>query len=235
MKKNILLITICICVTIIGIKTNVYAAASAPDNGSSNTNLAELKNGYNNSNPTLNVKSKGFVTIYAKSECDPSTKKCTYQYQGLSVGESADKLLERAVKCENGESYISYNADNVQSGGSDVKDEWKNPLATKTTIYWSEDYYITCSNTAPAAGSGQVSLGSSGSSNNSSSTGSSSNSGDTSSSVPSSSSNQNYNSSTTVDNSATGIETYYIVLAIIAVVAYALMFFVKKYNLFKNI
>lgn len=234
MKKNILLITMCICVALFGINTNVYAAASSPDNGSSYEDLAELKKGYNNSNPTLNVKSKGFVTIYAKSECSASTKKCTYQYQGLSVGESADKLLSSAVKCENGESYISYNADYVQSGGTDVKDEWKgnDSKTSDTTYYWSEDYYITCSNTAPSEGSGQVSLGSSGGSN---STGSSSNTGNTSSNGTSSSSSQNYSSSTTVNNSDTGVETYYIVLAIIAVVAYALMFVVKKYNLFKNI
>lgn len=232
MKKNILLITICLSLAIIGIKTDVYAAASAPDNGSSSTNLSELKSGYNNSNPTLNVKSKGFVTIYAKSECDPSTKKCTYQYQGLSVGESADKLLSRAIKCENGESYVSYNADQIQSGGNDVKDEWKNPLSAKTTIYWSEDYYITCSNTAPAEGSGQVSLGNSGSNSGSSSSSSSNNSSTTGTS---SGTNQTYGSSTTVNNSDTGIETYYIVLAVIAVLAYAVTFLVKKYNLFKNI
>ena len=44
-----------------------------------------------------------------------------------------------------------------------------------------------------------------------------------------------YESSTAEDNVDTGVETYYIILIVVAIVSYAIMKVVKKYNLFKNI
>lgn len=222
MRKTNYFIIITILLFSFGIRVN--AASYAVDDGSTNQNLTDLKQGYS-STPSLSVTGQGFIKVYGKSTCYSSSKKCDYQYQTLNSNQAVEELL-KTVKCTNGEKNITYT--NNGSGGIAYGLNSSNlgaytgteALTSDTTYYWSEDYYVTCTNNASSSSSGQKIL-------------SISDSGSNNSSNNSTTTTKAYSSSTTVDNSTTGVETYYIVLGIVAVLCYSLMLIIKKYNKFK--
>ena len=78
-------------------------------------------------------------------------------------------------------------------------------------MYWNEDYDIVCTNNSSSS---TVEL-------------SNANSG--------SSSNGGYNSSTSTENPEQGVETYYIILGLAAIITYVISIVIKKQNLFKKI
>lgn len=230
MRKINYFIILTIMLLSFGIKVN--AASYAVDDGSTSQNLTDLKKGFS-STPSLSVTGQGFVKVYGKSTCYASSQKCDYQYQTLNSNQAVEELLKN-IKCTNGEKNITYT--NNGSGGTAYGLNSSNlgaytgrdPLTSDTTYYWSEDYYVTCTNNTSSSSSGQKILtisdsGSNNSSNNSTNNGNSS----------ATTTTQAYNSSTTVDNSTTGVETYYIVLGIVAILCYSLMLIIKKYNKFK--
>ncbi len=227
MKKFKIFYVLIIGMLFLNFNINVFAASGKADDGSNDQELADLKSGYN-STPSLSVTEQGFVKVYGKSECVASTKKCTYNYQGLKQGESVENILKN-VKCANGEKNIVYT--NQGSGGiayglnpsSLGTYSGTTELTKDTTFYWSEDYFVKCTNDSSASSSSQtvIEIGSGNSSTSTTTT------------SPVQTTTQPYNSSTTVENSSTGIETYYIVLIIVSLISYSLMLIIKKYNKFK--
>ena len=222
---------IIVTILLFAFSINVTAASYAPDDGTTNQTLTDLKKGFS-STPSLSVTGQGFVKVYGKSICYARSQKCDYQYQTLNIGQAVEELLKN-VKCTNGEKNITYT--NNGSGGTAYGLNSNNlgtysgteALTSDTTYYWSEDYYVTCTNNSTSSSSGQKVLNISDSGN------SSSNNSSTNSDTNNTTTTKAYNSSTTVDNSTTGVETYYIVLGIVAILCYSLMLIIKKYNKFK--
>lgn len=227
MRNKILIITI-LLVVFVGVKLNVFAATYQECNSDSSscTFKAEYEKAF-----SKEVTSSDTVTVYARSVC--SSGSCTYRYQGQysDVGD----VLKKGIKCTNGESYINYKLSS--SGGA----SFKGTSTYEGTVYWNEDYVVTCTtNSTSTSDSKNVALKESSSSGNTSgntSSDSSSGTSDTSTgtSTGTSTSGDSYQSSDTVDNEETGVNTYFIVLGIVAIISYGFMLVVKKYNLFKKI
>lgn len=214
MKRIFILIILLI--TVVTYKVDAVTNAII-DDGSSNEALTALKNKYNNPNIT-NINDKGFVEVFAKSECKTSNKLCKVTYQNLSEGISIDEFLKKYVKCSNNAKYISYDPNNISSGGINYKGNYSG--SNDITVYFSENYYVSCvEGSTVKQNEHSVVLDGSASANE----------------TISSNTKTSYESSSTVDNSSTGIETYYIVLGIIGLSAYIITLIVKKYNLFKKI
>lgn len=196
-------------VALLGVKLEVNADNTYAPSGAANYDT--LKNGYNNNTLSkVNVSSaNATVTLYGKSECSGSS--CTYNYAGSY--KNFKDALSKAVVCSNGEKYISY-----QSTGEGGKTNYMedNKANYTGTVYWSEDYYVTCTNTS----SGDTII----ETNN-----------DTTNTTITTTTTKVYSGSTTTNNPQTGVNTYFIVLGLVAVISYVFMVIVKRFNLFKKI
>ena len=148
------------------------------------------------------------IEIYGYSRCTVAAG-CTYSYQGVK-NTNLEQLLAQSITCSNGSNKISYSP--AASAVTDFKStDYKND----DEVYWREDYTVTCT----SDGNVQV--------EDTSNTGTASTTTRPASGTP--------GSATGTDNVDTGVETYYIVLFIVAIVSYLLMRVIKKYNLFKSI
>ena len=217
MKKNKLLI---ILISMFIFNSNVFAATSAKAN---DANYSTLKTSYEKGIVQKTVSSENeMITIYGRSSCDSTG--CTYNYANNASYTSFEEVLKRTVKCSNGEQYIKYST-SYGDGGKDYKNS--NPTNYEGEVYWSEDHFVSCTTSSTgSAGEEIVQLPSTGgTSTGGTSTGGTSTGGTSS----------GYGSSTTTDPSATGVETYYIIIGIVGLITYGLMMTIKKYNLFKNI
>lgn len=216
--KNKISFIIVLLVAFIGISLSVSAATYQECNSDSDSSCT-FKALYEKSFSEEITTSKD-VTVYARSTCSNGTCKYTYQGQYSDVGD----VLSRGIKCKNGESHINYTL--TSSGGA----SFKGTSTYEGTVYWSEDYRITCTNDSSASSEGKNVLLKETSSSGGSTSGSSS-----SGSTGTSTSGDNYQTSDTVDNEELGVNTYFIVLGIVAIISYGFMIVVKKYNLFKKI
>ena len=201
MKNVVKLLSIIICMFCFSI--NVFAATTPFVENGDNEDTYGLKNKYNSFSKTTVSSSNTSVTLYGKSECDGS--KCTIMYSA-SKNSSFKDALARAVTCANGEKYISYMSQD-SSGNVGFKEDNKEKL--DGTAYWDEDYIVSC--TDESSGTYVVTL------SNDSSTSSTDTSTTTTTTVYEDDSSASYSSSSTVSNQQTGVNTYFIVLSIIAV------------------
>ncbi len=223
MKKRILIL-VAIFISFISFRNDIFAANDYAKEG--DTNYSTLKSLYDGGLSKFNISSSNtLITLYGKSVCS-SGSNCVYQYDNSGTT-SFEEILKKYVSCSNGEKYITYQS--TGSGGSDFKGD--NNTNYTGTVYWSEDYYITCTSSQ----TGDTTIGVTNSNTGSSTDNNSSNTSETNSSTSSSSSNNDYSSSSTEKSPQTGVETYYIVLAILAVISYGSLLLVKKLNLFKKI
>lgn len=203
-----------------GLGLNVDAANEVATEDSSN--YSSLQTQYNKGVQTTTINGSGTVTLYGYSSCTSSG--CDYTYAKKSS--DFKEVLRTSVVCSGGEGYITYQV----TGGADGY-KTSNSAGYTGNAYWSEDFIVTCTNDST---SGNVEkLENSNAGNNGGSTNEdNSNGGNTNSGT---SSGSEYDSSSTVDSEETGVETYYIVLGIVAIITYVSMVVIKKYNLFKNI
>lgn len=208
--KNKMFLIIVLLVSFLIVKSNVFAATYQEcDDGS-----CSFKSLYEKSFSVNVTSSNDDVTVYARSICENGNCKYTYQGQYSDVAD----VLSRGVKCTNGEKYINYILSS-SGGGS-----FKGTSEHSGTVYWSEDYKIVCTNDSSSTASQgeKIELKDSGTSGSTSS-------GNTGSG------NNEYQSSGTVNNEELGVNTYFIVLALVSIISYGFMLVVKKYNLFKKI
>lgn len=203
MKKKIILSII--MMGLVAARINVKAATNAAPG---DDKYSTLQSSYNAGITTTKISNSDWVTIYGKSVCD-SNGSCVNSYvDGIKDRET---VLTKSITCTNGQKYITYDT-NVSSGKSDTgayTDASGNAVKS-ATVYWSEDIYVTCT--------------------------------DTNSGIPSNTGNTNVGNNNagstndgTVENPQTGVNTYFVVLGIVAVVSYGFMILVKKFNLFKKI
>lgn len=225
MKKGIINIVL-IVISMFMININVYAA-NAGSSAAGTTLYNELKSNYDKNKSSLSktsINNSGMVTLYGYSSCNGSS--CSINYMGISS--KVEEALAQVVTCSNGEKFINYQ--NTGTGGAtDFMEDNKAEL--NGDAYWSVDYQVTCTTTN--TGSSNVEL----SNTSNSSTNSGSNTTNNGSNIASSTTttNTNYNTSSTTNNENTGVNTYFVVLGLVAIISYVFMLCVKKYNLFKNI
>ena len=210
---------------------NVFAATNANEGSSE---YSSLKSSYDRGTITYNVSSSDTVILYGKANC--SGNSCSLQY-AASSNNNVEDALAKSVICTNGETKISYTQ---SASGKDAYDSTKTTNINYSGIgYYSEDYEVKCDSEGAVTlsnNSTSTTGTSSGSSSGSSSSSSGSSSGSSSSSSESSSSSSgSYNSGSTVDNESTGVNTYFVVLGITALISYVFMLLVKRFNLFKKI
>lgn len=148
------------------------------------------------------------IEIYGYSRCTVAAG-CSYSYQGVK-NTNLEQLLAQSITCSNGSNKISYSP-----AASAVTDFKSADYKTDDEVYWREVYTVTCT----SDGNVQV--------EDTSNTGTASTTTRAASGTPS--------SATGTDNVDTGVETYYVVLFVVAIVSYLLMRVIKKYNLFKSI
>ena len=201
-----------------GISLNVFAVSTPFVDDGSSTDTNGLKSKYNSTNKTNVSGTNTMVTLYGKSVCSGSSCTLTYAFSNNS---SFKEALAKAVVCTNGEKYIAY----LFAGSGNVNFKEDNKGELNGTAYWDEDYSVTC--TSNNSGSSVVALSNDSSSSTTTTTRTANQSGQSNSS--------NYNTATTVDNEQTGVNTYFIVLGLVAIISYVFMLCVKKFNLFKNI
>ncbi len=206
MKKKIFILSL-LMIGLASINLNVNAANSYATSSSDATYNA-LVSGYNSNKITkTSISTSGTVTLFGYSNCNGTS--CTYHYAGnISTFEVA---LSKSVVCTGGEKYISY-----QSTGEGGKKDFMtdNKAAHNGEVYWSEDYYVTCT------------------SSNGENTTQLENTVDTN--VGTNVGNQ-YNSADPGEQKEYGVNTYFTVLGLIAIISYGFMLFAKKFNLFKKI
>ncbi len=169
------------------------------------TNYSTLQSSYNAGIQSKTISSGDWITIYGKSVCD-SNGSCEHSYvTGLKKRED---VLSKTVKCSGGEKNISFDT-NISSGQADSYTDTSGNAVKSATVYWSEDIYVTCTSDSngniPSANEGTTNI------------------------------ENNYSGATTTQNPQTGVNTYFIILSVVAVISYAFMIFVKKFNLFKKI
>ena len=116
-----------------------------------------------------------------------------------------EKVLSKSVKCSNGEKYINYTLGST--GNSPYIEEGEK---INGTGYFSEEYYVTCTSDN---GNGAIQVEQEVSSNT----------------------NVGNTNDGTIDNPQTGVNTYFVVLGIVAIISYSFMLLTKKFNLFKKI
>lgn len=211
--KNKLILLSFMLLSFMLLKVDVYAEATYAT--SSDSNFSTLKAQYDKGIQSNEIANSQMITLYGKSVCSGTSCSVTYA-GGLTSFEDA---IAKSVSCSNGQKYVIY-----QNGGTGKTDfSSDNKAGLSGTAYWSEEYQITC--TTESTGNYTVTLedSSSGSSNVSNTDNGSTNT------------ENSYSSSTTVENPQQGVNTYFIVLGIAAIVSYGIMLFVKKFNLFKNI
>ena len=226
MKKGIINIVL-IVISMFMININVYAA-NAGSSAAGTTLYNELKSNYDKNKSSLSktsINNSGMVTLYGYSSCNGSS--CSINYMGISS--KVEEALAKAVTCSNGEKYINYQ--NTGTGGAtDFMEDNKAKL--NGDAYWSVDYQVTC--TTSKTGTSNVEL--SNTSNSGTNSGNNTtNNGSNSTASSTTTTNTNYNTSSTTNNENTGVNTYFVVLGLVAIISYVFMLCVKKYNLFKNI
>lgn len=226
MKKRIFNIILLI-VSMFMININVYAA-NAGSSEAGTTLYNELKSNYDKNKSSLSktsINGSGMVTLYGYSSCNGSS--CSINYMGISS--KVEEALAKAVTCSNGEKYINYQ--NTGTGGAtDFMEDNKAEL--NGDAYWSVDYQVTCTTTNTGSSNVELSNTSNSSTNSGSNT---TNNGSNSTASSTTTTNTNYNTSSTTNNENTGVNTYFVVLGLVAIISYVFMLCVKKYNLFKNI
>lgn len=163
--------------------------------------------------PSITIKEDAQeVLVYGYSKCT-TTDGCTYSYQGTK-NDDIEELLIDSISCENESKSINYGL-KVSNANDFKRTSYK---SENVEVYWSEVYTVTCT----SDGAVQIEDSSDvGETPDDSSTGTGT--------------KDDYSSSSSVDSVDTGVETYYIVLIIIAIISYVIMRIVKKYNLFKNV
>lgn len=214
MKKILLSLVICLTMCF---SVNVFAATTYSEDSSSET-YKTLKSNFDAATKSK-ISGSGIATIYAKAVCTNGSWNITY-----SGGNGVKDALSNTVICTNGEKYI--NAGQYTSGGETYTRE--NSCSSNVTAYFNIEYPVTCTNTSSSnviEANGNNNSGGTSTSNQDVSNTGSTNSG-------SSSSNVSYG---TVNNESTGVNTYFVVLGLVAGISYIFMMCVKKYNLFKNI
>ena len=189
--------------------SNVYAFSEVYIDDGTKTDTNGLKTKYSSFTKTNVSSSNTTITLYGKSVCSGSS--CTSTY-AASNNSSLKDALANAVVCTNGEKYIIY-----QDAGTQNKDYFSdNKLSVEGTIYWDHDFSVTCKETS--SGSYSIELVSN---------------ADTTV-ITENTTTTSFNG-TTVNNEKTGVNTYFMVLGVVAIISYVFMLCVKKYNLFKNI
>lgn len=225
MKKGIINIVL-IVISMFMININVFAA-NAGSSEAGTTLYNELKSNYDKNKSSLSktsINNSGMVTLYGYSSCNGSS--CSINYMGISS--KVEEALSQAVTCSNGEKFINYQ--NTGTGGAtDFMEDNKAEL--NGDAYWSVDYQVTCTTTN--TGSSNVELTNTSNSSTNSGSNTTNNGSNTASSTTTT--NTNYNTSSTTNNENTGVNTYFVVLGLVAIISYVFMLCVKKYNLFKNI
>lgn len=225
MKKGIINIVL-IVISMFMININVYAA-NAGSSAAGTTLYNELKSNYDKNKSSLSktsINNSGMVTLYGYSSCNGSS--CSINYMGISS--KVEEALAQVVTCSNGEKFINYQ--NTGTGGAtDFMEDNKAEL--NGDAYWSVDYQVTCTTTN--TGSSNVELTNTSNSSTNSGSNTTNNGSNTASSTTTT--NTNYNTSSTTNNENTGVNTYFVVLGLVAIISYVFMLCVKKYNLFKNI
>lgn len=203
--KKILILSV-IMISLVAVRLNVNAAATNAVPGQDEYN--NLKSLYDNGITTTNISGSDWVTIYGKSICD-SNGSCKHYY----VNEINDfkTVLKKSVKCSNGEKYIAY-APQIASGKNDSYTDSSNTIVKDVTVYWSENIYVTCTSDN---GNGSVQLENQVSNNT--------NAGN------------DYNSADQGEQEELGVNTYFVVLGIVAIISYGFILLTKKFNLFKKI
>ena len=174
---------------------------------------SKYESAYNN---RQTVNGRDYVTIYGHSECNGSS--CTYSYARYGGTTTSDfkEALKSNVICSNNEAALKPQL--AGSGGDDFKTTPSDSFSGE--VYWTENYYVECTN--DTSGSSTVVFTISSNSDSGSNNYSNSDSSD-------------YDTSSTTDNKETGVESYFIVLTVIAFASYLLMMGAKKFNLFKKI
>jgi len=199
MKKIMLFIVMFLMITI-----NVNAANKVvkPEDNEFSSFRSQYQNGIQKS--TIN--GSGTITLYGYSSCQ--TGSCTFKYANTS--QDFKEVLKQAVTCSNGEKYIIYQT----TGGADGY-KASNSENYVGEVYWSEDFSITCTNTATSS---TVTLN---------------NTNVQPTTQPSNI--DGITSAGTTTNENQGVETYYIILGIVGIVTYLLTIVIKKQNLFKKV
>lgn len=225
--KNKIVLLIIVLVGFIGFRINVSAASGSGE---------EFKSYYDKGIQKIEVSGSKIVTIYGKSECNGSTcPKVEYAGQYSNF----EDVLKHSIVCTNGEKYIIYQE--AGSGKTGLYDSTKSQDGFSGTMYWGEEYQVTC--TTNSTGEDVVELekptsgNTTGGNTSSSNTGGTGTSGDTTggSSTGGSTGSDSTGGSGTVDNPQTGVSTYFVVLGLIAIISYVGMVCIKRFNLFKNI
>lgn len=223
--KNKVMLLIIVLIGFIGFRINVNAEAGSGD---------EFKSYFDKGIQKIEVSGSKMVTIYGKSVCNGSTCKVEYvgQYSNF------EDVLKHSVVCTNGEKHIIYQAGS--SGKTGLYDATNSQEGFNGTIYWGEEYQVTC--TTKSTGDDVVELEKPTSGN----TGGTSTGGDTTggstggsttggTSTGGSTGSDSTGGNGTVDNPQTGVNTYFVVLGLVAIISYVGMVCIKRFNLFKNI
>ena len=227
--KNKLIIGLISIMCLAGIKeVNAHSYAEPGE-----TLYEDMKSSYDSFKtllPTVTTSSTSeeTITLYGRSICSINPSTCEYNYAGYTVNAKVEgfempkfskvEVIKDMVSCENDEKYIIYRF--MGSGNEAYVEDNRagyDSGENEEPVYWSEDYLVQCSNNGEST-YGEVIDNSANSGNSGSS-----------------SSGNDYNSSTTVPTEPTGVETYYIILGLVGIIAYGFMTLIKKRNLFKNI
>ena len=220
MRRRIILTLITI-LCYFGISTNVLADAHPVYIEGTGTDTYGLKTSYSSFKKTTVSSANTSVMLYGKSECNGSS--CTITY-AASQNSSYKDALANSVTCANGEKYIIYQ----DAGTQNHNYRSDNQSKTNGTVYWDYEFSVSCTNDSTkndlitlknVVEDTTTTITTNNGSNNSSN----------------SNSNSGYTSSDPVNNEPTGVNTYFMVLSVVALISYVFMIIVKKYNLFKNI
>ncbi len=217
--KNRVLIILSVVFCIFSISLIVNAANSVAAEGDANFN--ELKSAYEqNKNNKIPVSGSEIITLYGYSKCDGT--KCVVDYMGVSS--DFEEALRKTVQCTNGEKYINYQ-NSGPGGAADYMED--NNKKYSGDAYWSVDYQVTCTTDSNNGNNLETDNGLNNVVND--------NQNNNNNNQNNNDNNSNYGSSSTVDNEKTGVNTYFVVLGIVALISSIFMVCVKKFNLFKNI
>lgn len=226
MKNKIVLLVI-VLVGFIGFRINVSAESGAGE---------EFKSYYDKGIQKIEVSGSKIVTIYGKSECNGSTcPKVEYvgQYSNF------EDVLKQSIVCTNGEKYIIYQE--AGSGKTGLYDSTKSQNSFSGTMYWGEEYQVTCTSNSTGNAVVELEKPTTGNTTDGNTTGGNNGGTGTSGDITggntggSSAGSASTGGNGTVDNPQTGVSTYFVVLGLVAIISYAGMICIKRFNLFKNI
>ena len=208
MKKLINIIVMLICS--FGINMVVYASAHPVYIEGEGTDTYGLKSSYSSFKKTEVSSTNTPVLLYGKSVCSGSSCNVTY---AASQNSKFKDALANAVTCTNGEQYLIYQ----ESGTQNLNYLSDNKSGLNGTVYWDHEFYITCTNDSTKSDLIQTK------------------NEVTTTTESTTTSSGEYSTGDSVQNEPTGINTYFAVLSVVALISYVFMIIVKKYNLFKNI